>query len=362
LIPAHHLLACFLWIARVTGQPDDLRLIVEPLPAASRAALTDMRPDAHVLADPDWFVWCPSVLQDERGTHHMFHARWPRSLGFLSWLSHSEIAHAVADRPEGPYRHVNIAIPATGPDRGEWFNAHNPKIKRFGDTFYLYFIQTRGESFAEDGEAKRIEMARTGYRHPLWRDEARPNQRTFVATSDSLDGPWAISPDPIIEPAKTITTLTVNPAVCRGPDGTYFMIVKGDRPDATGFVRNQALATAPAPGGPWTIQERPVIDDLDTEDASMWFDERRRRFYAVFHAHDFIGMMTSADGYAWEKAARYRLTSKVIRFDDGATWTPDRMERPFVLTGAGGRPVMLYVACRKGDMSAIIALRLTPAE
>ena len=90
----------------------------------------------------------------------------------------------------------------------------------------------------------------------------------------------------------------------------------------------------------------------------MWYDDTRNRFYAVFHAHTFIGMMTSADGYNWEKAAQFELAKKGIPFDDGSTWMPERMERPFVLTDDDGKPLLLYVACRKGNDTANIALPL----
>lgn len=341
---------------------DNLHLAIKPLPTASKASLEDMQCRPYILVYEDWYAWCPSVLKDEAGTYHLFHSRWPKALRFTSWLTHSEIVHAVADRPEGPYRELEVVIPSAGADRNGWFTAHNPKIKKFNDKYCLYFCQTRGDSFAEDGEAKRIETAKTGYKHPLWMQEARPNQRTFVAVANSLNGPWEISEEPIIQPAKTIVTLTVNPAVCQGPGGTYFMIIKGDKPNESHFVRNQALATAPRPEGPWTIQDKPVIDDLDTEDASIWYDQTRNRFYAVFHAKGFIGMMTSHDGYTWEKATQYVLTPKEIPFDDGTIWKPDRMERPFVLTDGQGRPRMLFVACKKGDMSTDIALPLSAVE
>jgi alpha-L-fucosidase len=352
-----------LLIAATWAAPDDakdsLRLDIEPLPAPSKASLDDSRTRPHIVAHPDWYNWCPSVIRTNDGAYHMFHTRWPKRIGFLSWLTHSEIVHEVADRPEGPYREVGVVLNDTGPGRSGWFTAHNSKIKHFEGKWYLYFCQTRGTDITD---AKRVEIAQKGYKHPKWKDELRPNQRTFLATAESLEGPWTVSDEPIIEPAKTITTLTVNPAVCRGPDGTYFMIVKGDKPGEKRFIRNQALATAPKPEGPWTIQEKPVIDDLDTEDASIWYDTTRNRFYVVFHAHSFIGMMTSADGYTWEKAAQYRLISKHIPFDDGSSWEPDRMERPFVLTDEKGRARMLFVACKRGDMAVIVALPLTEKD
>lgn len=337
---------------------DNLRMDVEALPVESKPSLQDMQSRPYISASKDWFIWCSSVVRSGDGKYHMFHSRWPKSIGFLSWLTHSEVVHAVSDRAEGPYRELGVAIPASGPERNGWFTAHNPKVKHFGDSYYIYFCQTRGDSFGEDSEQKRIEVARTGHGHPLWRKEARPNQRTFVAKSQSLDGPWDISDKPIIEPAKTITTLAVNPAICRRPDDGYLMIVKGDKPNEKRFIRNQALATAPAPEGPWTIQDRPAIDYVDTEDASIWYDQTRERYYAVFHTHGFIGMITSSDGIEWEKATQYRLTPKSIRFDDGSVWKPNRMERPFVLTDERGVPQFLFAACRKGGMSVIVALPL----
>lgn len=337
---------------------DDLQLEVLPLPAESKAALSDLQSRPYIANSEDWFLWCPSVIRMPDGKYHLFHSRWPKRIGFLSWLTHSEIVHAVSDQPQGPYQELEVAIPASGTDRDGWFTAHNPKIKRFEDRFYIYFIQTRGDSFEQDAEKKRLAMARAGYRHHLWKTEARPNQRIFFAESDSLDGPWNISDGPIIEPAKTITTLTVNPAVCRRPDGSYLMIVKGDKPNVKGFIRNQALATAPDPQGPWSIRDEPVIDYLDTEDCSVWYDQTRERYYAAFHAHGFIGMITSKDGLNWQKASQYKLTPKRIVFDDGSVWRPKRMERPFVLTDESGVPQFLFVACRKGGMSAIIALPL----
>ena len=349
------LMSCATSVESWQPGPDNLQLSIGALPSSSKVALEDLQSRPFITVHPDWFTWCPSVHLGDDGKYHMFHTRWPKSIGFLSWLTHSEIVHAVADQPEGPYAEVAVAMPPTGADRGDWFTAHNSKIKKFGDTYYLYFVQTRGDSFAVGGEEKRIEMAKAGYRHPLGIKEARPNQRTFLARAKSLNGPWVTSTIPVIEPANTITTLTVNPAVCQGPDGSYFMIIKGDKAGGNG-ARNQALATAAKPEGPWVIHDRAVIDNLDTEDASIWYDQTRKRFYAVFHAHTFIGMMTSVDGLNWQRAANYQLTTKQIAFDDGTLWKPQRMERPFMLTDELGRPQLLFVACKKGNHSVNIAL------
>lgn len=323
------------------------------LPAAARTLIERQQTGPYVLSDAEWFNWCPSVLLAPDGKYHMFHSRWRKSIGFDAWLAMSEIVHRVADRPEGPFRFVSVAIPDTSPGRGEWFTAHNPKITRFNGRYYLYLVQTRGDM----NDAGREEMSRVGGKHPRWM-EIRNNQRTFVASSKSLNGPWKITPDPIVEPAASITRLTVNPAVDRRPDGTYIMIVKGDKPGEKRFIRNQAVATAPRPEGPWTIQPKAAIDNMDTEDVSLWYAQAWKRFFAVFHAHTFIGMIESADGLDWRRSAQFELTKRVVAFDDGTTWSPDRMERPFVLTDARGVPQMLYVACKQGAHSVDLAMPL----
>lgn len=324
-----------------------------PLPAAARSLIESRQSGPHVVSEAEWFNWCPSVLRAPDGKYHMFHSRWRKSIGFNAWLAMSEIVHRVGDRPEGPFRFAGVAIPDQGEGRGEWFTAHNPKIERFNGRYYLYFVQTRGG--LSDGEKE--EMSRVGGKHPRWM-EVRNNQRTFVAWSDSLDGPWMISKQPIVEPALTIERLTVNPAVARRPDGTYVMIVKGDKPGEKRFIRNQAVATAPQPEGPWTIQPKAAIDNLDTEDVSMWYAREWRRFFAVFHAHTFIGMIESRDGLEWRRSGQFELTKRVVAFDDGTDWVPERMERPFVLTDRRGRPQVLYVACKKGDHSVNLAIPL----
>jgi alpha-L-fucosidase len=325
-----------------------------PLPAAARVLIETQQNGRYVVAEADWFTWCPSVLRAPDGKYHMFHSRWPKRIGFAAWLPISEVVHRVADRPEGPYRFLSVAIPAKGPGRGEWFTAHNPKITRFDGKYYLYFAQTRGGL----SDAEREELGRVGGKHPRWM-EIRNQQRTFVAVSRSLDGPWAISKDPIVEPARTIERITVNPAVDRGPDGTYVMIVKGDKPGEKRFIRNQAVATAPRPEGPWTIQPKAAIEDLDTEDVSLWYARAWGRFFAVFHAHTFIGMIESANGLDWHRSTPFELTRRVVAFEGGGSWEPERMERPFVLTDAAGRPQILYVACKKGEHSVDLALPLT---
>jgi len=313
----------------------------------------------NIFKTDGYYNWCTSIVQGEDGRYHLFYSRWKKDYAFTGWLTHSEIAHAVSETPHGPWRYRQTVLKGRG--RGHWdaITAHNPKIKRFDGKYYLYYCSTNlGSRDYTDRDL--IETARTGYTHPNWKI-LRPNQRTGVAVSDSLDGPWRRMDKPLLEPSGPITTLTVNPAIDRGPDGVYYLIVKGDKPNETRFIRNQAMAVSDSPTGPFTIRPKAVIDDLDTEDMSLWYDVPRHRFYGVFHAHTFIGMVTSVDGIDWEKAAEYTLCPKVVRLADGGEIKPDRLERPFVYA-QDGQPKVLSLAVKKGDDAYCIFIPIRANE
>ena len=100
------------------------------------------------------------------------------------------------------------------------------------------------------------------------------------------------------------------------------------------------------------MQPNPVIDYLDTEDMSMWYDSKREYFYGVFHAHTFIGMVSSADGINWNKATEYTIMPKVIPMENGSNLMPARMERPFIYVDKN-EPKVLSLAVLIGNESYI---------
>ncbi len=309
----------------------------------------------NIFRDPEYYNWGSSIIKGKDGKYHLFYARWPRKYSFYAWLPLSEIAHAVSGRPEGPYVYKETVLKGRGGDHWDAITAHNPKIKYFDGKYYLYYISTRSDTVRLN-QKELTDIAKTGYNHKYWW-LLRNNQRTGVAIAGSLDGPWKRLDAPIVEPDGPITTLTVNPAITKGPDGRYYMIVKGDKPNETRFIRNQAIATSLSPAGPFKIYPKPVIGNLDTEDVSMWFSQREKRFYAIFHAHTFIGMMTSANGLDWEKARHYVVTEKRLEMADGSVLKPDRMERPF-LYQENDVPRVLSLAIKIGDDSYAVFVPL----
>lgn len=304
--------------------------------------------DDNIFKTDGYYNWGASIYKDDQGIYHLFYSRWKYKLNFTGWLTDSEIARATSKNPSGPWTYQETVLKGRGDGHWDAITAHNPKIKYFRGKFYLYYISTNN-GIEKISESELIETAQTGYNHPNWKT-LRTNQRTGVAVSDSIHGPWKRLDRPLIEPSGPITTLTVNPAIDRGSDGNYYLIVKGDKPNDTNFVRNQAIAISDSPTGPFVMQEKPVIDYMDTEDMSIWFDATRERFYGVFHAHTYIGLITSKDGINWGKAKHHVLMEKRIRLKDGSTIEPDRMERPSIFT-ENGKPTTLSLGVKKGESS-----------
>ncbi len=120
------------------------------------------------IEEPDFTIWGASpILAD--GKVHLFAARWPEANVDPAWRKSSEIAHYVADKPEGPFRFRSVIVTGTG-RTGQWdaFAPHNPEIQRFGDTFALCYIAN--SDFHQPP-------------HPL-------NQQIGMVVSESVNGPW----------------------------------------------------------------------------------------------------------------------------------------------------------------------------
>ena len=313
-----------------------------------------MRPadPALFVHDSVYYNWCNSIIKDDKGMYHLFYSRWPKSIGFYSWLTHSEIAHSTATRPEGPYKMGKTVLTAR---KGKWdaVTAHNVKVEQFDDTYYMYYTATNTGK-EQLSEKDLVEAAETGYSHRHW-PLLRSNQRTGVATSQSLDGPWRRLDKPMIEPHGPIKTVTVNPAVCQGPDSRYYMIIKGDDRKSQKPRLVQAIGTSDTPTGPFRLEDKPAFADIPTEDVSMWYDQNRKRFYAIFHAHgaNFIGLITSEDGINWQKAKHYEVCKKEVPLNDGTLMKVERMERPFVYV-EDGKPKLLLFGVKKGNDAFIV--------
>jgi len=306
-----------------------------------------------VFRDTLYYNWGGSIIKGEKGKYHLFYSRWKREYTFNGWLTFSEIAHAVSNNSIGPWEYKETVLKGKGNGHWDGITTHNPKIKFYNGNYYLYYISTNlGDKKFTNQDLIHLSTAPL---KDIDRGTLRKNQRTGVAVSKSINGPWKRMDYPLIEPSGPIETIAVNPAISKGNDGTYYLIIKGDKPNEKKFIRNQAIAVSNNPTGPFTIQPNPVIGNLDTEDVSMWYDEKLGFFYAVFHAHTYIGLMRSIDGINWIKAQNYKISDKKIKLEDGTILLPGRMERPFIYL-ENNIPSVLCLAIKKGNDSYTVFL------
>lgn len=312
------------------------------------AQLSPVPPESK-FHDEDDYVWGGSVVAGPEGKYHMFYSRWPRSTGFKGWLTHSEIAHAVSDEPGGPYRHVDVALPARGAAKWDGLCTHNPTIDFFDGQYHLYYTGNTG-----DGKNTKD----YNWTH-------RNNQRIGVAVADHPRGPWTRSDQPLIDASPDEDAhdalMTTNPSVCRRPDGTYLMVYKcagkKKNPPAYGPVTHM-VAVSDSPTGPFQKLPDPVFtaqgDSFPAEDPYIWVQDGR--FFAI--VKDMRGSFTgkrhsmavfeSNDGVKWQLATNPLLTTAQVNWHNGGIETVERLERPQLLL-KDGVPAILFCAVKKGN-------------
>ena len=312
-----------------------------------------------VFKSENYFNWGGSIIKGEDNKYHLFYSRWKKEYGFLGWLTHSEIAHAVAEFSWGPYEYKETVLKNRG-KQWDAITAHNPKIKFFDGKYYLYYISTHinGEKWSEEKMAK---IPFKGYSSKEW-GILRNNQRTGVAVAKSLNGKWKRSKKPIIEPGEgtPIRKITVNPGVTQGKDGKYYMVIKGDKPKSS--QRIQVMIQSEHPDKDWEYTGKYMISNIDTEDASLWYDSKLEKFYAVFHTNHggkYIGLMESKNGLDWKKSTNYKLTPKKLKTPNGEMMRFQRMERPYIFLENGIPQTILFAVKINKNTSATVFKKLT---
>ncbi|MBT5186490.1 MAG: hypothetical protein HOH19_08275 [Kordiimonadaceae bacterium] len=297
--------------------------------------------EKNVFKVPGYHTWGPQITHGEDGKYYMAYSRWAKEGG--DWLLTSEIAIAVSDQADGPYTHEKVLL--TGRGEGHWdeLMAYNPKVKYFEGKYYLYYISSK------NGPT---------------RGHIRDSQRIGVAIADNILGPYVRSDTPLIEPKKPIFNITVNPGVTQMPDGRYLMILKGDitpkLPTDPMPQRIQGLAIANSPTGPFKILPDVAIKDIDTEDATIWYDEKRELYFAVFHAHTHIGLIQSTDGINWKRAGNFIITENKLLREDGSYLSKELeepLQRPNIYI-ENGEPRALALAIPEPDDWHIIIVPL----
>jgi hypothetical protein len=288
---------------------------------------------------PGHLTWGGSMVRTPDGLCHLYVSRWPRTCGHNGWVTHSEIVHAVADDPLGPYRFHDVAL---GRRRGEHWDrdvAHNPTVLRQKGRFYLYYTGNHG-----NGE--------------YW--DHRNHQRIGVAVASRPEGPWERFDAPLLDvnPSGWDALITTNPSCTPMPDGRFLLMYKaaGRRaPLPMGGPVLHGVAFADSPLGPFRRHPAPLFAAGDAnfpaEDPFVWSGAGRLyailkdqgRFYSA--EERALVLFESGDGRDWRAAADPVVVTRTIALEEGGKRTFHRLERP-QLYCEEGVPRVLFCAVK----------------
>lgn len=294
-------------------------------------------------------IWGASLVKGEDGLYHLFYSRWPKKMGW-EWVTHSEIAHAVAKSPFGPFKFKDVALPARGAQYWDGLCTHNPTVHEFNGKYYLYYMGNTG-----DGKLKSV----PGKESINWIH--RNNQRIGVAVADDPNGPWKRFDKPVLDitPGDSLAPdalCTTNPSVCQMTDGRILMVYKavGKKfPLPQGGPVVHMVAIADKPTGPFKKSPNPVFLEkgvrFPAEDPYIWYQDGK--YHAIVkHIKNenkerkfFLVQYESYDGIDWQKAKNFRITDRTVTWEDGRTQQFTHLERPQVFI-ENGRPIALLCA------------------
>ncbi|AZQ64000.1 hypothetical protein EI427_17740 [Flammeovirga pectinis] len=311
--------------------------------------------DSNILVQDDYFVWGNSVVEFD-GKFHAYYSRWKAKDKFKGWLTECEIVHAVSNSSEGPFKFQNIVLESDKTRGWDINNSHNPYAIVSDGKINLYYISNDiKEQITADNGAILSPSSK-------WFDDNRKlirnSQRIGVATANHPNGPFTRQEKPVVIPDNiNFKNIAVNPSIVYN-NGIYTMIMKSDDISKKEWFRIQLVGTSKSPTGPFTFTPKPVYDKAQTEDACVWYDQNIKSYFMVCHVlgENELALFYSANGTDWQPHERSIFMKKEFTLKDGTVWTPERVERPFVLTDKTGKPTMLYVAVLDKNISGNIAL------
>lgn len=327
---------------------------------------------SDIFAQSNYYLWCSSVIKGEDGKYHMFYSRWPhgkRDLdddsmnyifdGFRGWNKYSEIAYAVSDKINGPYKYVKTILKGNG-DKNKWdrFTMHNPQVRKFGNYYYLYYIS---DSYDSSLQFRNPKFTSEWKRWLQYNCTQKIGVIKFKTFDDLLKGNFTKPLFPLMQPDNIHTfEVTTNPTVTQGPDEKFYMLYKSRKPN----VGNMTfwMAVSDKPDGPYKLASEVFTnEDMACEDPCLWYDKKRKRFYAAVKYYSnskklvsqfgALALITSTDGLHWQPANHPLISLCELKWSDGRKIQLAHLERPFIVTGKDGQPVALFAAASVNEPS-----------
>ena len=292
------------------------------------------------VEDPGYHVWGSSPIWGEDGKVHIFAARYTNKIGFVpGWKTHSEIAHYVADKPEGPFKFSDLVLAPTGKRTWDKMGIHNPNIKKSNGKYILTYISNNGL------------------------EHMGGNQRIGMATSTSLYGPWekAGRDGMILQPPSNKDYWNYNsgngvnnPAFLPHPKGGYFLYYKTSK----NKISTMGLAIAENIEGPYVQLPIPITKNKTIIEDGYAFHYNNKFYLMTTDNHGMIerggGLLWSSDDginfgspiQAFHLASHYLGGTSKISKKAKMHYGSERrfkFERPQLLLDKNGAPTHLYV-------------------
>lgn len=307
-----------------------------------------IKPGIRILEEKGWYIWDSSPIIGDDGKVHVFFSRWPDN--FDNWLVNSEIAHAVADKPEGPYKILRTVLKGRGGDHWDANAVHNPTIHKVGKKYIIFY---NGNNLS----------------HAVKYDGKSPStQRIGMAIADDLYGEFKrVGDEPLLNMQKGQwdSYMNNNPSLLQHPKGKFWLYYKAwDR--YTDNLRKIGVAFADKVEGPYKKYENnPVLNfgaQGQVEDPYVFY--YKKKFYMIARDMGVISprsglIVTSKDGLNWENPElAYQKSSFYFEGE-----TPNRFERPQVLFQKG-RPTHLFLSLKGGkhDKSTGVVLKIDSSK
>lgn len=305
----------------------------------------------------DYWVWCGSVIKDDKGMYQMFASRWPKKLPFHpTWMVASEIVRAEAEKPEGPYQFKEVVLPARGAQYWDGRSTHNPSITKYGNKYVLFYMGST-HPFDDPSSAEQLTL------NSPYATVGRSNKRIGIATADAITGPWTRYDAPILDtkPNTFYSFLTSNPAPLIRKDGSVLIVFKGRSYGKTyPFQSEQRIGIAYAKSiyDKFTVlnNDLPLFNHeeySEFEDPFLWEDKQGLHLLMKDMSSKMTGehhagvLFHSSDGIKWKMDTTKKAYSRTLTFEDGQKITMGQLERPFVLFEKG-KPICMFFATMDG--------------
>eukprot|EP01062_Namystynia_karyoxenos_P061551 TRINITY_DN538_c0_g4_i1.p1 TRINITY_DN538_c0_g4~~TRINITY_DN538_c0_g4_i1.p1 ORF type:complete len:404 (+),score=130.29 TRINITY_DN538_c0_g4_i1:67-1212(+) len=283
-------------------------------------------------------TWGANAVQGDDGRWHMYAAMFPNA-SLPAWRTDTRVAHAVADRPQGPYTGADVALGKRGPAGDSYWDSImqiNPVAQRAPDgTWLLYYTGASISNATSDLDCRSSPAA-----------DPTCMQRVGLATAPAPEGPWARRGAPIVNPGPAGSwddLFTTNPTPYIYPNGSALLLYKARAIEDQG-VMSTGVAFAEHWSGPYE-RRGGKIQNLSKicEDAGIYRSPSMGVFRILFHCGCTYRYMWSLNGLDWHGTTP-EIPWCSFTFSDGTNGTVTRRERPQFVLGKDGHPTHLLNA------------------